>query len=156
MKSLIGFLRRYAISIPLGLLLGWGAASIYASYTSASWLTYQNQPFEVLTPVVHAGQSPIHRIARCNSSGIRQVYNTTHILTPLFGGDDLLLPDVKIEIEPGCYRVSTSVNPVPSKAALGFYTPHGTAIIESFWGKRYVVWYGEPFEVIAAALKEGK
>lgn len=149
MKHVINCFRRYYLSAPLGLALGWGLAALYASITSASWLTYQNQPFEVLTPVVRAGQSPIHRIARCNSSGVRQVYNTTHTLTPMAGGDDLLLPDVKIEIEPGCFRVATGVNPVPLNAALGFYLPHGTAITESLWGKKYVVWYGEPFEVIA-------
>lgn len=123
---------------------------IWAKYYELPWLYYQNLPFPTMMPQVYPGDVAPLQVERCNSSGEKKLYNTTHNLRNEKTGLSEMLPDRRIDIDPGCHRTISKINTVPLTTKPGIYTVWGTGVIQMRIGEREVPWYSEKFEVLPA------
>lgn len=121
---------------------------LWASRFEAPFLYYQNLPFPVMA-TVHAGDVVQLQVERCNSDSITHKYRTTRKLTNAETGKDDLLPDVEVEIKPGCHRSTSKVNEIPPTTTPGTYIVGGIAEVEGRFRRHQIPWYSEPFQVTA-------
>ena len=125
---------------------------VWAKYIDESWLYYQNRPFPLKLTQIYPGDVVPLEIERCNNSAEFRTYGTTHNLRDLKTGIITLLPDAKVEIEPGCHRGNSRFNIIPASQKTGTYTVFGRAIIGMRIGTREIPWESEPFEVLPPKL----
>ena len=89
-------------------------------------------------------------VERCSRLSKISAYNTTHNLTPVApAADEILLPDLIIQIEPGCHRNVSRGNVITANTPPGQYVVHGIAVVDATIGKRSVPWSSGRFEVVA-------
>lgn len=131
------------LSLAVMACLGW------AYYFERSYLYYVNSPFPTSTPV-HAGEPVELIVERCSRSRTRRAYMTTHSLRNVATGAIELLPDVWVDIEPGCTRSTSRINLIPKGTAPGTYTVSGTARVEGLVMTHRVPWTSRPFQVLPA------
>jgi hypothetical protein len=112
------------------------------------YLRYQNVPFPVITRTVRAGEPVRLMVARCNDDSVRHGYLVTHMLRNLDTGGFVLLPDVWVEIAPGCATAISQLNIVPPGTPPGTYEASGRALVDGRFANHQVMWRSEPFEVV--------
>lgn len=120
---------------------------VWSTFFEEPYLYYQNLPFPQME-VAHAGEPVALSVERCSKATKSKTYTTTHSLKNEVTGTSELLPDISLSIEPGCHRSLSRINFIPTKTPVGKYSVYGTAIVETFIGKKEVPWYSEPFEVL--------
>jgi len=129
------------------------AALILAGYlfgvnSEQPYLRYTSLPFPALTRTVRPGETVQLRVARCNDDRVRHDYLVTHMLRNTVTGDFVLMPDVWVEIEPGCTVATSLINVVPPGTPPGTYEASGRALVSGRFGNHQVLWRSEPFEVL--------
>jgi hypothetical protein len=112
------------------------------------YLRYLNVPFPALVRTVHPGETVNLIVARCNDDHRAHGYLVTHMLRNLETGAFILLPDVWVEIRPGCSTATSQLNTVPRGTPPGTYEASGRALVEGRFANHQVIWRSEPFEVV--------
>lgn len=113
------------------------------------YLSYSNLPFPAV-PTVRAGEAVELTITRCSRSRSRRSYLTTHVLRNEASGLVALLPEVLVDIEPGCISSLSRINVVPASTAPGWYTVSGQARVDGLVVTHHVAWASTPFQVLPA------
>jgi hypothetical protein len=126
----------------MGLVLFVVACVVWAAFFDRPFLTYTNLPFTARA-AVHAGESVELHVARCNRSKHQRTYLT-------------LLPDVWIDIAPGCTESVSRANEVPLDTAPGLYLATGVAVVPGLVRDHRVTWASHPFEVLPAKSAKEK
>lgn len=119
---------------------------VWSTYFERPYLHYQNLPFPVLA-TVRAGDAVQLSVERCNSHAVKRTYDTTHTLTNLDTRRDDILPNVTVDIKPGCHRGVSKINLIPANTVPGYYLVSGVAAVDGMFVKHKIAWYSEPFEV---------
>ena len=125
---------------------------VWAVYLEKPWLSYQNLPLDAINKTVIAGTSAVLLVERCNSTEEVQEYTLSRAIKDIKTGEIHTLKAIeKIPIPPGCTRdISGDVHVVPIGTPPGHYIFFGVATVGGTFGTQHkVVWYSEPFEVIA-------
>jgi len=121
-------------------------------YLEKPWLSYQNLPLDAINKTVIAGTSAVLLVERCNNTDEVQEYTLSRAIKDIKTGEIHTLKAIeKIPIPPGCTRdISGDVHVVPIGTPPGHYIFFGVATVGGTFGTQHkVVWYSEPFEVIA-------
>ena len=113
------------------------------------FLYYVNQPFPAAS-AVRAGEAVELFVERCSRSRHRRSYMTSHTMVNAKTGTAELLPDVWIDIEPGCSTSISRINVIPKNTQPGIYTVSGVALAEGIVLTHKVPWVSQPFEVLPA------
>jgi hypothetical protein len=123
---------------------------IYALYFEPASIYYQNRPFPVIVKQVVAGSPVPLEVERCSSESKTFSYVITHTL---HSKDDVippvLLPDVRVAIDPGCFRSISRINIPPDTTTPGVYYISGIANIKGMLIIHQLAWTSEEFTVVA-------
>jgi hypothetical protein len=155
MKRIVGFVRKFPLSISFGMLMGF---ALHNSIFSP-WLHYQNLPFPPVLVTVKAGDVALLTVERCNTSYKKRTYKTTRRLINVNAAgtgrmDDMILGNKWVDIEPGCHRSVSSLSEIPFKTRPGIWRLSGVAIVPIYVGNFElpwtfeVPWYSEDFKVV--------
>lgn len=132
----------------LFLLMGMTSIGLFAySLVEPPPLTYQNRPFPVLTEKVRPGSAVQLSAERCSSADSVTTYGTTHALRNEKTKMVILLPDMKLSIDPGCHSSISRINVVPESTPPGMYAAFGIATVDGFFKSHRAAWNSEVFEV---------
>ena len=133
----------------LFLLMGMTSIGLFVySLVEAPPLTYQNRPFPVLTEKVRPGAAVQLSVERCSSADFVTTYGTTHALRNEKTKMVILMPDMKLSIDPGCHREISKINVIPPSTPPGMYSVFGIATVDGFFKSHHVAWNTEVFEVV--------
>lgn len=125
----------------------------YFWFFEKPFLTYKNIPFPPQMIQVYPGEIiPFHE-ERCNSDDKPRNYDSTHSLLNIDTHEPLLLPDVKIMIQPGCTTAVSLLNRVPPETPPGKYVVFGTAEVHGTIRDFYIEWRTQEFEVVAKPVQ---
>ena len=118
----------------------------YYAFFEPPYLTYENLPFPVLTPVVHDGEPVLLMVGRCNNDDKTRIYGISHRLV----GEHLtiLLSAVPTSIEPGCTTAISAVNVIPKGVPPGTYHIEGYAEVQGTLRTSSVSWRSATFQVV--------
>jgi len=137
-----------AISLVAGMFLT-VAILFYFWFFEKPFLEFKNIPFPPKLAQVLPGEIVPLSIERCNNDKQPRNYLSTHSLLNVETGQPILLPDVKVMIEPGCTTATSLLNRVPPEAPPGKYLVFGTAEVHGTIRDFYIDWRSEEFLVIA-------
>lgn len=112
------------------------------------YLRYTNLPFPPVKERVRAGEAVQLQVGRCNDDPIPHGYLLNRTLKNLQTGALVLLPDVWVEIPPGCTYAISQIHIVPPGTPPGLYEASGRAMVQGRFGNHQVRWYSAPFTVI--------
>lgn len=123
----------------------------YYLFFEKSWLRYENVPFPALQTYTRPGSPiPIH-VARCNDDSVPHVYTVARSLErvtkPNEPRDYVMLPDLSVQIMPGCSEGDTIAHVVPLKTQSGIWRIVGMSEVRGTLRSHLVEWYSVPFEV---------
>lgn len=119
---------------------------IYAAFVP-SYITYENLPFRVVTPVVKVGTPVLLAVTRCSSADGVRVYSTTRELVSSTGKITAFM-STSVAARPGCETSDLAINVIPSNLTPGRYFVRGTVETSEYIFKRYVDWASQPFDVV--------
>lgn len=136
-----------AISLVAGMFL---TVSIlfYFWFFESPFLTYKNIPFPPKILQVYPGEIVPFSVERCNSDAKPRNYQSTHSLLNIETHEPLLLPDVKVMIQPGCTTAESLLNRVPPETPPGKYVVFGTAEVHGTIRDFYIDWRTQEFTVL--------
>lgn len=123
---------------------------LWAEFIEQPWFNYRNLPFPTAARTFYPGDVVLLNVERCNHTAKTQSYNTTHNMRNEDTGISEMLPDRRIDIEPGCHPTLSRLNTAPITTKPGTYTLWGTAVIQMRVGEREVPWNTETFQILPA------
>lgn len=112
------------------------------------YLYYTNVPFPVIKNPVQAGDPVELLVGRCNRDQEPHGYLVTRQLRNTATGSYILLPDLWLDIQPGCTEGIGQINIVPPDTPPGSYVVSGRALVAGRFGNHQVEWQSTPFSVI--------
>ena len=123
----------------------------YYLFFEKPYLSYTNVPFPALQSVVHPGEAmPIH-VARCNSDNVPHVYEITRSLERVNqkgeARDYILLPDLRVQIKPGCSDADAQLHIIPAMTPSGTWRLVGLSEVHGVLVRHMVEWYSVPFRI---------
>ena len=125
---------------------------IYGRYFETSYLTYRTLPFPVIEYEVHAGEPVQLMVERCNTSGRRLQYPSTHRLICRDGAMNPVLPvdlpSMPLSTDEGCKRSISNFNTVPLNTLPLWCQFKGVAMVDGPMYRHDVEWYSDEFKVI--------
>lgn len=138
---------RYLNWLAFVVLLGWG---VYFLKFEQPFLSYEDMPFELLTPEVHPGEVVRFRVVRCNSTSEERAYSSSRTFVPTEPGKDrVLLDGTTTSALPGCTPSISTLLVVPKGTPPGDYYAAGIAKVDSTFGPdKQVPWRTQVFRVL--------
>lgn len=124
-------------------------AFFYVTFLEGPFLSYTQKTFIPLGGPFHPGDTVPLQVTRCNSDSRRHSYAVTHTLQSTRGGTPITLPEVYVQIEPGCKTAASRINILPKDLALGTYRIFGGGLVYGTVRTFDVEWSSDPFEVTA-------
>ena len=122
----------------------------YLAIFEPPFLSYANQPFKMLNPVVRPGENLRYVVIRCSNLKSEKAYFSTRTLVPVDAANRrVVLDGTSTSVLPGCSSSVSSLIVVPKDIAPGEYYAAGIATISSTVGTdRQVNWRTESFLVL--------
>ena len=144
-------MKAFFLSLVMLFVVLFSTAMLVGSYYffSPAWLTYEG-PVKVLSTSVRIGEAVPIRVTRCNTKGVRGVYDIDRWLIPVKGTPGpvvTLPPSLGISIEPGCHTGDAAISVIPPGTPLGRYFITGSARLRGPSLSNVVYWASEQFEV---------
>lgn len=120
-------------------------------YLQPASLKYNEIPFRVISKQVHYGDRLLIEVDRCQLNHVPHSYLVVRELVPLSReseGATVSLGATSVWHAPGCEKVISSFNVVPSGIAPGRYYMRGVTEANDRLRPHTIQWYTEPFEVM--------
>jgi hypothetical protein len=137
--------------IALGLVAAMAATVgviMFYLFAEKSFLTYENIPFPPVVFSARPGDIVPLSVERCNHDKISHNYTTTHALKNTKTQEVVLLPEMMVNITPGCTSAISLINRIPPGTPPGHYIVFGTAETRGTLRTHYVDWHSQEFEVL--------
>jgi hypothetical protein len=149
--------------ITVGLIVAGVIASIIFSlvgvifsylFFEKPWLRYTNIPFPALETYGYPGKvMPVH-VARCNDDDVPHIYTITRTLERVVSDaepkDYMVMPDVTVQILPGCSEADALVHVIPGSTRPGVWRLIGFSEVRGVLVSHMVEWRSVPFTVLPA------
>ena len=128
---------------------------IYVLFVESPSLRYMNLPFPVLKSPVYPGDVLPFTVSRCSDAKERRVITSSRYLENLDDDKEVLAIEmIAAIIPPGCVTQTVNIHRVPELTAPGNYRLMGATPVPGMIRDFHVVWYSEPFKVVAKPAAE--
>jgi hypothetical protein len=139
---------QYAALLSVSMMFATVGILFYFWFFEAPYLTFKNIPFPPVVTEAHPGDIIPLSIERCSSASKTKNYSTSHSLINVETNVNILLPDVRILIEPGCTSAVSLINRIPPETPPGKYIVIGTADISGTLREYHLDWRSQEFRVL--------
>lgn len=139
----------------LASVCAFGFMVAWYGFLEPSWLSYpEGSRFPVERAEIKPGEVVPLRVARCNTSGEKQLYLIGGSLIRLDQPPEapvkpVVLAGAPVLIQPGCAIEGSRANVIPADTAPGVYFIDGLSVVNGRWRSTNVEWSSEPFRVAA-------
>lgn len=127
------------------------AVALYFAFFERPFLSYPRLPFEPTKLFVKPGEVVPLQVLRCSSSATPRAYTIARSMQLISTGRHYVMPDILVEIKPGCHEETSLANHVPLGIPDGEYKIFGLSEVPGAWRTNYVSWQSGPFTVYGGA-----
>ena len=123
------------------------AVALYFAFFEPPFLSYPRLPLAPTKRFVKPGEIVPLQVLRCSSSATPRTYTIARSMQLISTGRHYVMPDILIEIKPGCHDATSLAHHVPLGIPDGEYKILGLSEVPGAWRTNYVGWESGPFIV---------